>query len=103
MFIIDLDCNLRDFKQKVEKAPQPIVLKSYVLGWADKCLKNRIPKNKKEAKSLSSETKNDKPKKERAPSKYNLHMKECIPRMKEKNPNIEHTEVFKMCATEYKK
>lgn len=41
--------------------------------------------------------------KKRAPSKYNLFMKECIPKTKAVNPpDVPHTEIFTACAKKYK-
>lgn len=40
--------------------------------------------------------------KKRAPSKYNLFMKECIPKTKAINPDVPHTEIFTACAKKYK-
>ena len=95
---IDFNCNLRDFKAKVNKAPKAIVLRMYVLGWIDKCLKDGIPKNKKEAKELSGGS--SKPKKKRAPRAYNIFIGKCMKGCgNETQPCAER---MKSCAVEWK-
>lgn len=59
----------------------------------DKC----VLENKKMGYSKS-----DKPKKKRPPSKYNLHMKDCIADMKAKG-RTDHKQNFSQCAMKWKK
>lgn len=105
---IPLECNLREFKQKVENAPQPLVLKAYVLGWADKCLGDVLPKNKTELKKFRSfeksggetASKSTKKKKKRAPSEYNKFISKCMAGCGDERPCSEQ---MKVCAAEWKK
>lgn len=75
------------------------------MAWIKKCPqqifgeKVALIQRKKRAKKTTTGT----PKKKRAPSVYNLFMKDCIPIMKKHNPDIPHTEVFTACAKEYQK
>lgn len=98
MFYIDFNCNLRDLKSKVNKAPQAEVLRMYVLGWIDKCLKDGIPKNKQEARAIKGVSKEKK--KKRAPSKYNIFIGGCMKGCgKETEPC---TDRMKSCAIKWK-
>ena len=45
--------------------------------------------------------KEKKPKKPRAPSAFNIYMKEAIPRVKAASPGISHSDAFKQAANEW--
>lgn len=92
-----IECNVSEFKEKIENAPNLLILKAFVPAWIDKCQKINT--------SCPSEGNRNggKQKTKRAPSAYNLHMKDCIPKKKKESPNMQHTEVFTACAAEYKK
>jgi len=94
---INFNCNIRELKSKINNAPQPLVLKMYLLGWIDKCLKDGIPKNKKEAKCGNNDSK---PKKKRAPSAYNIFIGNCMKGCG--NETQVCSERMKSCAIEWK-
>lgn len=98
MVNIDFKCNIRDLKSKINKAPQATVLRMYMLGWIDKCLKDGIPKNAKEAKCKT--TSDGKPKKKRAPSAYNIFIGKCMKGCG--NETQVCSERMKSCAIEWK-
>jgi len=90
-------CNLRDIKSKVKRAPNLEILRQYTLMYLDKCVVGG-----EDGEAKAKETKKNEPRKKRKPSAYNLFMKECIPQKKQDNPGVEHTEVFSLCAGDYK-
>lgn len=96
------NCNLRDLKTKVNNAPQPLVLKSYVLGWIDKCLKDGIPKNKKEEKCISKDSKGSKSqaKEKKEPTEYNKFTGNCMKGCGKDNEPC--SERMKECAIKWK-
>lgn len=67
-------------------------------------LKTMVNEMKSEINDMKSSmgTKEKKPKVPRKPSEFNLFMKTKITEMKEKHPNVSHSEAFKMAAGEWK-
>lgn len=88
--LTDINCSLADFKRKVENAPQMLVLKGYVSGWIDKCLKNN-PDNKGVTKTQKGK---------RAPSAYNIFIGKCMKGCG--NDTQPCAERMKSCAVEWK-
>ena len=91
---MNFNCNLREFNQKVENAANLPVLKMYVAGWSKKCLKNGIPKNKKEARRTT------KTKTKRKPSAYNQFIGTCMKGCG--NSTQPCSDRMKECAVEWK-
>lgn len=65
-------------------------------------LQKEIDEMRKEIAGLKSGAKPKKEKKPRAPSAFNLYMKEAIPSVKAANPGISHGDAFKKAAEEWK-
>ena len=65
-------------------------------------LSETVAKLTKKVEALESEKLPKKEKKSRPPSAYNKFMKNKLPELKKEFPDLNHSELFKKCATLWK-
>ena len=78
--------------ERLVQAPAPVVKK-----------RPKQPKKKADKPAKSSKKAEKKEKVKRAPSAYNLFMKEELAKVKKANPNMEHKEAFAAAAANWSK
>jgi hypothetical protein len=94
-------------KPKVTKSPSSTRSTAKSVAKPAKSPSARSPSPKPKPKATKKMTKSNSPSKAkkttRAPTAYNLHIKEAIPRLTKKHPSVHHREIFKMAAAEWTK
>merc|ERR1719504_237476 len=80
--------------ERLVEAPRPVIKK--------KPKAKKAPPPKKEKPAKKSAKKEKKEKTPRAPSAYNIFMKEEIAKVKKANPSLDHKEAFKKAASNWK-